>query len=442
MINILERVRRLLEEGEYFEEPERKYRTEQVLKTGKRAEAERSLSETTNKNLELMKKIANRASGMRYYEETIASDRRIKEIKEFGGKVIGTFCNFVPEELIYAAGAIPIRLCSGFYDAVNLAEEVLPRDICPLIKSSFGLKMLALGYFEVCDLVIMPTTCDGKKKLGDILSSYLPVWTLQVPPTKDNPKSKEFWLADVRMLKKKIERLTKVKITKHRLREAIELLHRRQEVFRRFYEIRKSKPPVITGRDALLVAQTSFYDEIIRWIQKTEELCRELEEKIKSGTFICDHAPRLLLIGSPIIWPNWKILNIIEEEAIIVIDELCSGTQRLYDPVEVDEQTMEGMLRAIAERYLLPSICPCFIKSDDRIDRILQMIDDFKVDGVVYHTLRLCILYDMESSKIKEVLRDKGIPMLEIITDYSQEDVEQIRTRVEAFLEMVKAKTK
>jgi benzoyl-CoA reductase/2-hydroxyglutaryl-CoA dehydratase subunit BcrC/BadD/HgdB len=442
---MLRKIKKFLKESEYEEEEEeKKYSTKPVLKPGKKKEFRKIFLEASKRNIKAMKGVTNRVKSMQYYDEIILSEKRIKEIENFkrdGGKVIGTFCNLVPEELIYAAGAIPIRLCAGFYDTIHPAEEILPKDICPLIKSSLGFKILELPYFELCDVIAMLTVCDGKKKLGDILANYLPVWMLQLPNTKDAPQSKEFWLIEVKLFKKKIERVTGRKITYDKLKQAIELLHKRTEVFRRLYEIRKSKRPVITERDTLLVIQASFYDDIRRWIEKTERLCDELEGSIKNGKAICDEkTPRLLLAGAPIIFPNYKLLNIIEEFAIVVADEMCSGTQQLYNPVEVDEWTMGGMLKAVAERYLLPSICPCFTKSDDRMDRLLQMREDFEVDGVIYHQLRLCQLYDMEFNKVKEVFESEGIPILRIQTDYSEEDVEQIRTRVEAFLEMIKAR--
>lgn len=398
------------------------------------------IAEASLKNLELMRKVAFRPQTISYYEDIISTDRRGKELQNFSGKIIGIFCNFVPEELIYAVGAVPVRLCAGSYDTISIAEEVLPRDICPLVKSSFGFKVAGLSYFELCDAVISPTPCDAKKKLGEILSDYVTTWVLRLPQTKDPDYSKEYWLREMRLLKERLEELTGNKITKKRLKESIKLLHRRQAVFRHFYELRKHKPPLINGRDALLIIQTGFYDDINRWIEKTQDLCDELEER-KSNKQLPLSNYRLLLTGAPIIWPNYKLLNIIEElGATIVIDELCSGTRYLYDPVEVDEWTMEGMLKAIANRYLLPSSCPCFIEGDDRIDKLLGAVEDFKVEGVVHYSLRLCPLYDMELPKVSRVFKDKGIPFLSIHTDYSLEDVEQLRTRIEAFLEMLESR--
>lgn len=384
------------------------------------------------KNLELMRKTPYRPDEIGYFEKIISTDIREKELEGFPGKIIGTFCNFVPEELIYAAGAIPIRLCMGFYDTISFAEEVLPRDICPLVKSSFGCIKTKFSYFSLCDLIILPTPCDPKKKLGEILSDYLPVLVLKIPQDKDINSSRDIWLKEIKTLKEKIEDFTANKITKEKLKDAIKLLHKRQAVFRKLYQLKTHNPSRINGRDTLIVIQTSFFDDIKRWTEHAQKLCDQLNKELPPS-------PRILLTGSPLVWPNFKILHIIEElGAIVVIDELCSGTRYLYDPVEVEEWTTEGMLRAIANRYLLPSTCPCFVQNTDRRDRLLQMVKDFKIDGVIHHSLRLCQVYDMELNKISSMFKENSIPFLNIYTDYSLEDTEQIRTRIEAFLEMLR----
>jgi benzoyl-CoA reductase/2-hydroxyglutaryl-CoA dehydratase subunit BcrC/BadD/HgdB len=219
------------------------------------------------------------------------------------------------------------------------------------------------------------------------------------------------------------------------LKKACDLLYERTKAFRRLFEIRKVKPSVISGRDFFLIVHTSFYTDPKEWTRKTNELCQELEANINKKTR--KPKPRILLTGAPTIWPNFKVLHLIENEMEIVADDICSGTQHLYEPVEIDENTMDGIIKAISDKYLLPNVCPCFVNNDDRIDKILTLVEDFKVDGVVYHVLRLCQIFDIESEVIKEVLEKKNIPMLKITTEYSEEDKEQIRTRVEAFQEML-----
>jgi benzoyl-CoA reductase/2-hydroxyglutaryl-CoA dehydratase subunit BcrC/BadD/HgdB len=185
--------------------------------------------------------------------------------------------------------------------------------------------------------------------------------------------------------------------------------------------------------------QSCFFGNIHEWINNTEKLCNELEKNMLDNKLAKQkNSARILLTGAPVIMPNYKIPNIIEGfDAIITIDETCAGSQYIYDPVEVDEWTNKEMMSAISESYLMPSVCPCFIKSEDRIDKLMNMIKEFKIDGVIYHTLRLCLLFDVESFKIKEIMEQNNIPFLQVNTDYSKEDYEQLRTRIEAFIEII-----
>jgi len=392
--------------------------------------------------IEQLKKGQNRAASMSYFDDIFTTDRIIKELrvhKENGTKIIGTMCNLVPEELIYAAGGIPIRLCSGCDHAVSPAEEAFPRDSCPLIKSTLGFAVTDQPFFNLCDAVIIPASCDGKKKLGEVLNDYIPVWMMDLPQSKDKTGSKKFWFAETRILKKRLEELTGKKINRARLKDAIVLLHKRYNVVRKFLEIRKRALPVISGRDALIVMQAAFFDDINRWTEKTQLLCEELEQNLQEKRVIKpEHSVRILLTGAPTILPNFKIPNIIERfDAIIAIDETCAGTQLVYDPVVVDEWNMLDMMSAVSERYLMPSVCPCFVKSEDRIDKLMDMIKDYKIDGIIYHTLRLCLLFDIESQRIKDVMSEKGVPFLQLNTDYSKEDLGQLQTRIEAFVEII-----
>jgi benzoyl-CoA reductase/2-hydroxyglutaryl-CoA dehydratase subunit BcrC/BadD/HgdB len=392
-----------------------------------------------------LKAVKNSAETMDYYYEKFTSDDFIKiieEKKKQGVKVVGTFCNLVPEELIYASGAFPIRLCSGCNDAIDHSQEVFPRDSCPLIKASVGSAVCDEPFFSLCDTIIIPATCDGKKKLGELLNNYKPVWTLDLPQSKERDISKKYWHSELRILKTRLQKLTKKKISRVSLKDSIQLLQKRYEVIRRLLEIRKSKKSVISGRDFFIVIQASFYDDINNWTKKTNELCDELEQNIENEKFIKNESSiRILLTGAPIIMPNFKIPNLIEEfDAIIAMDETCAGSQYMYDPVEVDEWNLLEMEKAIAERYLMPSVCPCFIKAEDRIDKLLDMIENYHIDAVIYHTLRLCLLFDIESIKVRDVLEEEGVPFLHINTDYSKEDLGQLRTRIEAFIEVLQSK--
>src|SRR3989337_1290765 len=404
-------------------------------------------------SIERMRKTsANRPEAMQYFDE-IANffgqrEKEIQEAKQKGTKVIGYVCNFAPIELILAADAIPVRVNSGWYDASKIGDRVVPVEVCPMVRSTIGAKMISLSPFlEMSDALISVLTCDGMTKLSEILGDFKPVWTMPLPRVKDSDQSLRFWNEEIRSAKDNLEKLTGTKIDKKKLRKSIEQVHGATKAFRRLQELRKG-PPVIMGRDAMLVNQTFMWDDITRWTEKTEALCDELDKRVQQKAWACPpDTPRVLITGTPMIWPdNWKLPSLVEEaspQGVIVADELCSSDRLLNDPVGVDELTMNDMLNAISERYLLASTCPCFTSEDgneDRINWLLNKVKEWKVVGVIYYVVRGCMLYAMEYSRVKKVLDRINIPVYYLDTEYTREDVGQMKTRVEAFLEMLTAR--
>ena len=403
-------------------------------------------------NIEKMKKTdPHRPEGMKYFDEIANFSMREKEIREAkhkGKKVIGYTCLFAPIELILAADAIPVRVNSGWYDTSKLGDRIVPVEVCPMVRSTIGAKMIASSpYLELSDALISVLTCDGMTKLGEILSDYKPVWTMIIPRVKDSTQAMRLWSEEIKATKKQIEALTGNKIGSKQLKSSIERTQKATKAFRRLQELRKG-PPVIMGRDAMLVNQTYMWDNIDRWTEKTEELCDELEKRISQKNWACPlDTPRVMVTGTPMIWPdNWKVPTLVEEanpQGFLVADELCSSERLIYDPVGVDEWSMRDMLNAIAERYLMASTCPCLTSEDgneDRINWLLNKIKEWKVQGLIYYVARGCILYAMEYARVKKVLDRMGIPVYYLDTEYTREDVGQLKTRVEAFLEMLSAR--
>lgn len=378
-------------------------------------------------------------SRITYFREIVTSDLRTKELDSFPGKVVGTLCNFVPEELILAAGAMPVRLCGGEHKAEREAEDFFARDVCPVVKSTLGLAIRKIGLWRRLDLLVIPTPCDGKKKLGEFISHSTPTHIMQLPYSKTGPGAKETWIHAVRVFMERLESLTWKKITRDAVRQAILLLNERQKAFREFFRLRRLRPSVITGQDALYVTGASFFDDPARWTKETLALCEELRAAHHEQRYACaPYTPRILLTGAPLIYPNFKIASIIESSgAVIAVDEICSGTQRLYNPSIPKDWTMKEMLLAITEKCLLPCTCPCFVESADRVNRLLELSEEFAIDGVIYHDLRMCQLHHVESRGVKAAFAGRNIPFLLIHSDYSQEDVSQIRTRIQAFIEML-----
>jgi benzoyl-CoA reductase/2-hydroxyglutaryl-CoA dehydratase subunit BcrC/BadD/HgdB len=404
-------------------------------------------------NIERMKKAwKNRPKAMEYFDEISnffgKREKELKEQKQAGKKIIGYSCIFAPIELILAADAIPIRIGSGWYDTAKLGDRIMPVEICPVIRSTVGAKMIKLSpYLELSDAVIVPLTCDGRTKLSEILSDYKAIWRMNPPRVKDDPHTLGMWKQEIMHIKEKIEKLTGTKITRKRLKNAIDTMQKATKAFRRLQELRKG-PPVINGRDAMLVNQISLWDNIERWTKKVNDLCDELEKRLEQKEYSSyPDTPRVMITGTPMIWPDsWKIPNLIEEanpQGVVVVDEQCSGDRILYDPVGVDEWTTHDMFDAVSERYLMACTCPCFTSengNEDRINWIMDRIKEYKVDGVIYYVVRGCILYAMEYARIKRVLDKMGIPVYYLDTEYTREDVGQMKTRVEAFLEMLEAR--
>lgn len=361
----------------------------------------------------------------------------IKKLKEEGKKVVGIYCAYTPSELIMAADAIPIGLCGTSEEPIPEAEKHLPRNLCPLIKSSYGHAITdTCPYFYFSDLLVGETTCDGKKKMYEYLGEIKPMHIMQLPQTVKNSKSYEVWREEIVILKERLEKELAVEITEEKLKDAIKSRNEERRILKEFYELGKLCPPPITGQEMFQVLYGSEFK--IDRAQKKEYIAtmtKEIKENYEKGEKkIPISAPRILITGCPIGGASEKIINIIENNGgVVVCFENCSGAKpndRLVD---------EGIapIDAITEKYLN---IPCSVMSpnDDRIELLERLIDEYKIDGVVEVILQACHTYAVESFRIKKfVNEEKGIPYINLETDYSQSDVGQLKTRIAAFIEML-----
>ncbi|CCJ32933.1 MULTISPECIES: double-cubane-cluster-containing anaerobic reductase [Caloramator] len=382
----------------------------------------------------------DRAEAMNYFNFVISEVHglRIEELnnhRQKGGKVVGTFCVYVPDEILNALGVIGVGLCGGSQFWIEDGEKVLPRNLCPLIKAFVGAKISATcPYFQSCDLLVGETTCDGKKKAYEILAEYAPTYVMELPQMKREKDIKD-WEAEIKRFINEIENLTGNKLTYENLKNSIKLINKKRRALKRLYELRKNTPSPISGLDALLVSQIAFYDDIERFTENVEKLCDELEKKI--SILKANRKKRLMVTGTPMAIPNWKLHHIIENlDAQIVVEETCTGTRYFENEVSEDGETIDDLIRNIAERYMKIN-CACFTPNEGRVEDIIRLAEEYKVDGVVYYNLSFCQPYSVEYKRVEKALKDKNIPLILIETDYSTEDVGQIKTRIEAFLEMI-----
>lgn len=378
---------------------------------------------------------------MEYFYDIMENIIHEPENPDTDEKVIASMCVHVPVELIYAAGARPVRVCGGAYATDQIGSDFLPAKTCPMVKSTAGAIYLDLLPGRVNPkLIVNPSSCDQKKKIGEVVSDFdEEFYLLELPPNKDSEESREYWYRVVKRFAKKLESVTGKRITRRNLKKAIKFVATAQSKYRHFHRLRR-EAPVIFGKDALLITNAFFFDNLERWTQKLELLNKEMEQRIKNKKFVVhENAPRILLTGSPAIFPNLKLPILIEKMGgFVACEEYCSSSRMLTDAIAVDEWFLYDMIPAVADRYLKPSTCPNFSPNEDRIRKILSMIEEFKIDGVVYQSFTGCQLYDMEAITVGKAMDEINMPTLYIESDYNPDDSGQLITRVEAFLESVK----
>ncbi len=246
------------------------------------------------------------------------------------------------------------------------------------------------------------------------------------------------WAEEIETLKDTVEEFTGNKVTAKKLGESIKLINNKRKALERLYSYRKNENLPISGADVLMISQIAFYDDPARFTQMTNKLCDELEQRVKDGVSVVPAGTkRIMLTGTPLAIPNWKLHHIIETSgAAVVCEEMCTGTRYFENQVDETKDTLKEQMQALAERYMQIN-CACFTPNEGRIDDILRLAKEYKADGIIDVNLKFCNLYDTEGFLVERALKDAGIPVLGIETDYTDSDAQQLRTRISAFVEML-----
>lgn len=386
----------------------------------------------------------NRPECMDYFEMVAADIHGIRpaeliEAQKNGQKVFGTFCVFVPDEVVLAANGIVTGLCGGSQFWVPNGETVLPANTCPLIKASVGARIgRTCPYFRIADMFVGETTCDGKKKAYEILAEDVKMHVMHIPHAK-RPQDMKAWEDEISAFIKVVEDFTGNKVTTESLNEGIRVTNEKRRALARLYECRKNKCLPISGTDALLIMQIAFFDDPTRLAAQVNRLCDELEKRIADGVSVAkEGAKRIMITGTPLAVPNWKMHNIIESSgAVVVCEENCTGTRYFMHEVAENNASVDDAVKALADRYLGNIHCACFTPNEERIDDIIKYAKEYQVDGIVNLNLKFCNLYATENYFVERALKEAGIPVLSLETDYADSDAEQLRTRFGAFLEML-----
>jgi benzoyl-CoA reductase/2-hydroxyglutaryl-CoA dehydratase subunit BcrC/BadD/HgdB len=352
--------------------------------------------------------------------------------KKQGRPIVGLMCEYTPRELIIAAGAVPVCLCGGSAATIPAAEEHLPGNLCPLIKSTYGYHLQKNNPFlEMADLIVAETTCDGKKKMFELLAETRPTHLLELPQKAGDPDAAAHWRRELDKLKQALEQLFGVTITPEKLREATETMNRERALRRALAELMKSDPPPFTGRELLtfkssisgLPEDLAQYERALAEFS-TAPACSERAGKV-----------RVLLTGVPVVSGAERVVEIIEDRGgLIVCQENCTGVKPILEDVDLSHP---DLMAALADKYF-GLHCSVMTKNQKRLDWLARLIEEYRPDCIIELIWQACLTYDVESAFVRQLAEDLGRPYLKIETDYSPSDSERIAVRVEALYETVK----
>ena len=370
-----------------------------------------------------------------FAEQRQKSFLAVKQLKDKGIPVIGSYCTYFPKEIAMAMGAATVSLCSTSDETIPAAEKDLPRNLCPLIKSSYGFaKTDKCPFFYFSDVVVGEMTCDGKKKMYEYMGEFKEVFIMELPQSQ-KAEVLDLWKAEILRFKEYLEEKFEVTITEEQVREAVKLENKVRTSLKNLYGVMRHDPAPIKGGDLFKVLYGSGFKFDRKAIPAEIEAMREkIEKEYEEGKRL-DKMPRILITGCPIGGATEKVIRAVEDNGgVVVAFENCNGAKS-FDKL-VDEENPD-VYDALARRYLNIG-CSVMTPNPNRLDLLDRLIDEFKVDGVVEMTLQACHTYNVESLAIRKFVNEKkGIPYINVETDYSQADIGQLNTRIAAFIEML-----
>lgn len=353
-----------------------------------------------------------------------------KEQKAAGRKIVGIMCEYTPREVIFAAGGIPVCLCGGDVEQIPAAEQVLPANLCPLIKSTYGYhRNHSNPFLEMADLLVAETTCDGKKKMYELMAEERPLYVLELPQRAGDPDALAYWTREVRKLGAELERRFGTRITDEALRAAIRRMNEERRLRRELATLMSRTTPPYTGRQLLdlksliscIPADVDHYREILAWAAE------------QRGDPALATRTRVLMTGVPVPHMSEKVVNLVEEHrGLVVAMENCTGLKPILD--DIDEQAADPWQAIAAKYFHLP--CSVLTPNTERLNLLRRLVREYRPQAVVELIWQACLTYDVESHRIRRLVEEElDLPYLRIETDYSPSDSARIAVRIEALIE-------
>ncbi len=352
------------------------------------------------------------------------------EMKGQGKGIVGIMCEYTPRELIMAADAVPVCLCGGSAETIATAEEHLPSNLCPLIKSTYGYHIQkANPFLEMADLVVAETTCDGKKKMYELLGETRPMYVLELPQKPDDSDAMTHWISELRKFRAYMENRFGVEITEEKIRRSINTMNAERALRRQLAELMKANCPPLTGRQLLeFKSSISGISVDLEQYEEAKKLFKSQKTDSSGNSLV-----RVLMTGVPMVHGAERVLDIIESHGgLVVCMDNCTGLKPILEDVN---ESAENPILALAEKYLrIP--CSVMTNNDRRLEVLRRLAAEYHPQCIIDLVWQACITYDVESYRIRQLAEQElNIPYLRIETDYSPSDSARIALRVEALFE-------
>jgi benzoyl-CoA reductase/2-hydroxyglutaryl-CoA dehydratase subunit BcrC/BadD/HgdB len=360
----------------------------------------------------------------------------LKAWKQNGGKILGFQCLYVPEEIIHAAGMLSVRLTGGLREMpLDDANAYLYHNSCSFIRTN--MQLLLEGHYNFLDGYVAGGSCDPPLRFYDAVVHYklFPFTHLITVPRRRSEWAHDLYRTEVEKFVEVLEKHFGVRVTDEALWKSIAVFEKTRQLFRKLYDLRKSDTCAITGAEVMDVYNVMF----MMPREQFNALLERLVDEVGSAKGVNDGRMRLLINGSPL--NNPEFIRAIENEgSVVVVEELCTGSRYWWKSLEA--KPGEKPLDALCRRYLDNEACARMNPSEERWEEVLQRAKEWRVDGVVSQIIRYCVSYGSDQPMLRRKLEEAGFPVLDLDVEYGQGGTGQIKTRAQAFMEMLRGRVK
>ena len=340
-------------------------------------------------------------------------------------------CSYTPLELIYAGGFLPYRII-GHSEPPQNADSYIHPNFCQFVKSTIDVAID--GGYDFLEGVVFVNSCDAMRRLHDVWKRFVPskfIHILDIPMGALSLGA-DYLTEEFIKLKIALEKHTSTSISNEDIKNAIEVFSESRLIYNQLHSLRTENPHTFSASDLMNIASDFFKTEPKMW----NKLAQGILERIQMHSTEEDKTnnPRILLSGSPL--HEIDFISFLEEIGLnVVYEDLCTGS-KFFDIVIKDSQDIIGSL---SKAYLNRTPCARMMQITERADHIYKMAEKLKVEGVIHHSLKFCDTYLYDVPALKNLLSEKGLNVLFIESDGGLGNINQLRTRIEAFSEIIKS---